>query len=130
MEGQKIKNQYKLLISVVHMVSESLVKFMLFFFFLHMISIQLQFLLELKVFSFILWWQLIFAFSFTLSYYFFFVLVDSETTKNVLIASTYISLKCDKYAKYTSELSTLCPRILLSGPAGKTSICNLWDPNV
>lgn len=42
----------------------------------------------------------------------------SETTKTVLIASTYISLKCNKYAKYTSELPTMCPRILLSGPAG------------
>ncbi|KAK4418146.1 ATPase family AAA domain-containing protein 1 [Sesamum alatum] len=42
----------------------------------------------------------------------------SETTKNVLIASTYIHLKCDKFAKYTSDLPTVCPRILLSGPAG------------
>ncbi|KAL0294153.1 UNVERIFIED_CONTAM: hypothetical protein Sradi_6901400, partial [Sesamum radiatum] len=42
----------------------------------------------------------------------------SETTKNVLIASTYIHLKCDKFAKYTSDLPTVCPRVLLSGPAG------------
>ncbi|KAL3531455.1 hypothetical protein ACH5RR_010777 [Cinchona calisaya] len=42
----------------------------------------------------------------------------SETTKNVLIASTYIPLKCDRFAKYTSDLPTMCPRILLSGPAG------------
>ncbi|KAA8543111.1 hypothetical protein F0562_021394 [Nyssa sinensis] len=42
----------------------------------------------------------------------------SETTKNVLIAPTYIHLKCNKVAKYTSDLPTLCPRILLSGPAG------------
>ncbi|KAG8389476.1 hypothetical protein BUALT_Bualt02G0233300 [Buddleja alternifolia] len=42
----------------------------------------------------------------------------SETTKNVLIASTYINLKCNEFATYTSDLPTLCPRILLSGPAG------------
>ncbi|PSR94765.1 Spastin like [Actinidia chinensis var. chinensis] len=42
----------------------------------------------------------------------------SEATKNVLIASTYIHLKCDKFAKYTSDLPTVFPRILLSGPAG------------
>ncbi|KAM7501228.1 hypothetical protein LguiB_000132 [Lonicera macranthoides] len=42
----------------------------------------------------------------------------SETTKNVMIASTYINLKCNKFAKYTSDLPTVCPRILLSGPAG------------
>ncbi|PIN11316.1 AAA+-type ATPase [Handroanthus impetiginosus] len=42
----------------------------------------------------------------------------SETTKSVLIASTYIHLKCNKFAKLTSDLPTVCPRILLSGPAG------------
>ncbi|KAK4357260.1 hypothetical protein RND71_022870 [Anisodus tanguticus] len=42
----------------------------------------------------------------------------SENTKNILIASTYIHLKCNKFAKYTSDLPTVCPRILLSGPAG------------
>ncbi|KAK6120213.1 hypothetical protein DH2020_046119 [Rehmannia glutinosa] len=42
----------------------------------------------------------------------------SETTKNVLIKSTYIHLKCNKFAKFTSDLPTVCPRILLSGPAG------------
>ncbi|CAA2971848.1 AAA+-type ATPase [Olea europaea subsp. europaea] len=42
----------------------------------------------------------------------------SETTKNVLIASTYIHLKCSKFAKFTTDLPTVCPRILLSGPAG------------
>ncbi|KAK2990615.1 hypothetical protein RJ640_019895 [Escallonia rubra] len=42
----------------------------------------------------------------------------SETTKNVMIASTFIHLKCDKFTKYTSDLPTVCPRILLSGPAG------------
>ncbi|KAL2556690.1 AAA-type ATPase family protein [Forsythia ovata] len=42
----------------------------------------------------------------------------SETTKNLLIASTYIPLKCDRFAKFTSDLPSVCPRILLSGPAG------------
>lgn len=46
------------------------------------------------------------------------IFFDSETTKNVMIASTYINLKCNKFAKYTSDLPTVCPRILLSGPAG------------
>ncbi|KAH9786367.1 AAA-type ATPase family protein [Citrus sinensis] len=42
----------------------------------------------------------------------------SDTTKNVLIASTYVHLKCNNFAKYASDLPTMCPRILLSGPAG------------
>ncbi|XP_010556748.1 PREDICTED: uncharacterized protein LOC104825975 [Tarenaya hassleriana] len=43
----------------------------------------------------------------------------STKTKDVLIASTYVHMKCgSKFAKYASDLSTLCPRILLSGPAG------------
>ncbi|GKV04899.1 hypothetical protein SLEP1_g16992 [Rubroshorea leprosula] len=42
----------------------------------------------------------------------------SETTKNVLISSTYVHLKCNKFAKYASNLPTMSPRILLSGPAG------------
>ncbi|GER43720.1 AAA-type ATPase family protein [Striga asiatica] len=42
----------------------------------------------------------------------------SETTKNVLIASTYIHLKCNNFARFTSDLPSLCPRILLSGPEG------------
>ncbi|KAJ4968151.1 hypothetical protein NE237_014852 [Protea cynaroides] len=42
----------------------------------------------------------------------------SETTKNVLIASTYIQLKSNKFVKYTSDLPTVSPRVLLSGPAG------------
>lgn len=41
----------------------------------------------------------------------------SDTTKNALIASTYVPLKCSKFAKYASNLCTMCPRILLSGPA-------------
>ncbi|KAJ4838488.1 hypothetical protein Tsubulata_021088 [Turnera subulata] len=42
----------------------------------------------------------------------------SENTKNVLIAASFIHLKHKDHAKYTSELTTVNPRILLSGPAG------------
>ncbi|XP_022738968.1 uncharacterized protein LOC111291460 isoform X2 [Durio zibethinus] len=42
----------------------------------------------------------------------------SENTKNVLIAASIIHLKHKEHAKYTSELTTVNPRILLSGPAG------------
>ncbi|XP_061347252.1 uncharacterized protein LOC133292819 [Gastrolobium bilobum] len=42
----------------------------------------------------------------------------SDATKNVLIASTYIHLKCNGFGKYASNLSSVSPRILLSGPAG------------
>ncbi|KAJ4974381.1 hypothetical protein NE237_007555 [Protea cynaroides] len=42
----------------------------------------------------------------------------SENTKNVLISAAFIHLKQKEYAKYTSELPTVSPRILLSGPAG------------
>nr|XP_043620257.1 uncharacterized protein LOC122592111 [Erigeron canadensis] len=42
----------------------------------------------------------------------------SETTKSVLIASAYIHFKCNKFVKHTSNLSTVNPRILLTGSAG------------
>ncbi|KAL2510554.1 AAA-type ATPase family protein [Abeliophyllum distichum] len=42
----------------------------------------------------------------------------SEITKNILIASTYVHLKCNKFAKFTIDLPTACPRILLAGPSG------------
>ncbi|KAH1227256.1 ATPase family AAA domain-containing protein 1 [Glycine max] len=42
----------------------------------------------------------------------------SDTTKSVLIASTFIHLKCMGFGKYASDLSSVSPRILLSGPAG------------
>ncbi|CAL0300545.1 unnamed protein product [Lupinus luteus] len=42
----------------------------------------------------------------------------SDTTKNVLTASTYIHLKCNGFGKYASDLPSVSPRILLSGPAG------------
>ncbi|KAK1407182.1 hypothetical protein QVD17_38795 [Tagetes erecta] len=41
----------------------------------------------------------------------------SENTKNVLIAASYIHLKHKDHVKYASELPTVNPRILLSGPA-------------
>ncbi|KAK4264504.1 hypothetical protein QN277_025667 [Acacia crassicarpa] len=42
----------------------------------------------------------------------------SENTKNVLVAACFIHLKHKEHAKYTSDLTTINPRILLSGPAG------------
>ncbi|CAN8237774.1 unnamed protein product [Cochlearia groenlandica] len=43
----------------------------------------------------------------------------SGTTKDVLIASIYVHMNGgSKYAEYASDISTRCPRILLSGPAG------------
>ncbi|KAL8111615.1 hypothetical protein AgCh_019367 [Apium graveolens] len=42
----------------------------------------------------------------------------SENTKNVLIAASYIHLKHREQAKFTAELPTVNPRILLSGPVG------------
>ncbi|KAI5408047.1 hypothetical protein KIW84_054045, partial [Lathyrus oleraceus] len=42
----------------------------------------------------------------------------SENTKNVLIAACFIHLKHKEHAKYTTDLTTVNPRILLSGPAG------------
>ncbi|KAK7344436.1 hypothetical protein VNO77_14034 [Canavalia gladiata] len=42
----------------------------------------------------------------------------SDTTKNVLISSTFIHLKCNGFGKYGLDLPSVSPRILLSGPAG------------
>ncbi|XP_019417132.1 PREDICTED: uncharacterized protein LOC109328227 [Lupinus angustifolius] len=42
----------------------------------------------------------------------------SENTKNVLVAACFIHLKHKEHAKYTADLTTINPRILLSGPAG------------
>ncbi|XP_047309506.1 uncharacterized protein LOC124912911 [Impatiens glandulifera] len=42
----------------------------------------------------------------------------SDNTKNVLIAASYIHLKNREHAKYTSELPTVNPRVLLTGPSG------------
>ncbi|KAL8256431.1 hypothetical protein R6Q59_031498 [Mikania micrantha] len=41
----------------------------------------------------------------------------SENTKNVLVAASYIHLRHRDQVKYASELPTVNPRILLSGPA-------------
>ena len=46
------------------------------------------------------------------------IFVNSETTKNVLVASSYIHLKCPNMVELISELPAVCPRILLSGPEG------------
>ncbi|KAF2298449.1 hypothetical protein GH714_023610 [Hevea brasiliensis] len=43
----------------------------------------------------------------------------SDTTKKVLIGAAFIHLKCDKKVpKLSCDLSTVSPRVLLSGPAG------------
>ncbi|XP_028804183.1 uncharacterized protein LOC114759219 isoform X2 [Neltuma alba] len=42
----------------------------------------------------------------------------SDATKSVLITSMYIHLKRNGFTKSASSLPSLCPRILLSGPAG------------
>ena len=44
----------------------------------------------------------------------------SETTKNVLLASAYVNLCCKESTKFTKGISSLCKRVLLSGPAGIT----------
>ncbi|CAN1353290.1 Outer mitochondrial transmembrane helix translocase [Linum perenne] len=43
----------------------------------------------------------------------------SDTTKKVLVGAAFIHLKCNsKVAKFASDLPTVSPRMLLSGPAG------------
>ncbi|RLN35210.1 hypothetical protein C2845_PM03G15880 [Panicum miliaceum] len=42
----------------------------------------------------------------------------SETTKNVLLSSAYVNLCCKESTKFTKGISSLCKRVLLSGPAG------------
>ncbi|XP_020537579.1 uncharacterized protein LOC105640211 isoform X2 [Jatropha curcas] len=42
----------------------------------------------------------------------------SESTKNVLTAASFIHLRHKEHVKYTADLTTVNPRILLSGPAG------------
>ncbi|XP_072147787.1 uncharacterized protein [Setaria viridis] len=42
----------------------------------------------------------------------------SENTKNVLLSSAYVNLCCKESAKFTKGISSLCRRVLLSGPAG------------
>ncbi|KAL6896583.1 hypothetical protein ACP4OV_007155 [Aristida adscensionis] len=42
----------------------------------------------------------------------------SENTKNVLLSSAYVNLCCKESTKWTKEISSLCKRVLLSGPTG------------
>ncbi|XP_057727548.1 uncharacterized protein LOC130943615 isoform X5 [Arachis stenosperma] len=42
----------------------------------------------------------------------------SENTKNVLVAACFIHLKNKEHVKYTTDFTTINPRVLLSGPAG------------
>ncbi|MED6207390.1 hypothetical protein PIB30_035383 [Stylosanthes scabra] len=42
----------------------------------------------------------------------------SDNTKNVLVAACYIHLRHKERKKYSADLTTINPRILLSGPAG------------
>ncbi|XP_027334355.1 uncharacterized protein LOC113849024 isoform X3 [Abrus precatorius] len=42
----------------------------------------------------------------------------SENTKNVLVAACFMHLKHKEHEKFTADLTTINPRILLSGPAG------------
>ncbi|KAF7844387.1 hypothetical protein G2W53_001292 [Senna tora] len=41
-----------------------------------------------------------------------------ENTKSVLVATCFVHLRYKKYAKFTTDLTTINPRILLSGPTG------------
>ncbi|BBN06651.1 ATPase family AAA domain-containing protein 1 [Marchantia polymorpha subsp. ruderalis] len=42
----------------------------------------------------------------------------SESTKSLLVTSTFVHLKRSNYAKYAAELPAISPRILLTGPSG------------
>ncbi|XP_010931645.1 uncharacterized protein [Elaeis guineensis] len=42
----------------------------------------------------------------------------SENTKNVLLSCAYIHLECKEFIKYATEISSVNPRILLTGPTG------------
>lgn len=56
--------------------------------------------------------------------------ICSENTKNVLLAACFIHLKHKEHEKYTADLTTINPRILLSGPAGVWTLfyCSLFFP--
>lgn len=47
----------------------------------------------------------------------------SENTKNVLLSSSYVNLCCKESTKWTKDISSLCKRVLLSGPPG---ICSCF----
>ncbi|KAL3694568.1 hypothetical protein R1sor_008219 [Riccia sorocarpa] len=42
----------------------------------------------------------------------------SESTKSLLVTSTFVHLKRPNYTKFTAELPAISPRILLTGPSG------------
>ncbi|KAL2633180.1 hypothetical protein R1flu_004659 [Riccia fluitans] len=42
----------------------------------------------------------------------------SESTKSLLVTSTFVHLKRPNFTKFTSELPAISPRILLTGPSG------------
>ncbi|KAG1338695.1 ATPase family AAA domain-containing protein 1 [Cocos nucifera] len=42
----------------------------------------------------------------------------SENTKNVLLSGAFVHLECKEFLKYTTDISCLSQRVLLSGPAG------------
>ncbi|RWW60988.1 hypothetical protein BHE74_00031979, partial [Ensete ventricosum] len=42
----------------------------------------------------------------------------SENTKQPLVSCAFVHLKCKEFLKYTSEISSLSQRVLLSGPPG------------
>lgn len=45
----------------------------------------------------------------------------SENTKTALLDSMYVFLKRPEFSKYTNELGSVSPRILLTGPLGEFS---------
>jgi len=55
------------------------------------------------------------------------ILLDgcSESTKTALLDSMFVFLKRPEFAKYTNELGSVSPRILLTGPPGRLSLPNL-----
>ena len=54
----------------------------------------------------------------------------SENTKTALLDSMYVFLKRPEFSKYTNELGSVSPRILLTGPLGKMSFPTLNFPPV
>lgn len=46
------------------------------------------------------------------------LLVYSENTKNMLLSIAFMHLQCKEFIKYTSDISSISQRVLLSGPTG------------
>jgi hypothetical protein len=55
---------------------------------------------------------------FVLSFNLCFLDMRSENTKTALVDSMYVFLKRPEFSKYISELGSVSPRILLTGPPG------------